>query len=573
MVASASRIGSLFLCVFLSFCATTSASELILLHGHIYTGNPKAPWADAIAISAGKIDAVGTDSEISARKDSKTKVIDLHGRTVIPGITDSHAHMLFGAMALHGINLSTPESSITADAPELLVEKIKNFAAGHPNEKILFGRADFGTTPPGTPSHVLLDRAVNDRPLILHNTSEHALWLNAKALEFAGIGDSPVANASEERYVVRDASGHPSGVLLEDAMEIVERAVMAALPREEKLALVRDASRYLNRFGITSVVNATGGLADLELYAASRDRGELTVRTRTSFGSVAVPHRYTSEFFEQLEKARSLYHDDWVSANLVKFFADGGTGMIPPIVYEPSEYKKLVMELDKRGFQVMTHALRSDSAHLVLDVYEAVAKANGPRDRRFRMEHGDIIPDEDMPRAGKDGVLVSMQPVFCCSDIGANFDPNDKTPTDRWQSLLKSGATVAFGSDWPCTWPPDPFVGMQQAVTRTVWKSAASSAILGGVFDGAGQGGAVETQLVYIPEEKLTFEQALNAYTRGGAYLNFAEAKAGTLEAGKFADLAVLAQNPFVAPASEISRTHVVLTMVGGKVVFSEMVQ
>jgi len=388
-----------------------------------------------------------------------------------------------------------------------------------------------------------------------------------------GIGDSLAANPSEERYIIRDASGHPSGVLLEDAMEIAERAVLAALTREEKLVLVRDASHYLNRFGITSVVNATGGMADLELYAAARDRVELTVRTRTSFGSVAVPHRFTAEFFDQVEKARSLYHDDWVSANLVKFFTDGGTGMIPPIVYDPSEYKRLVVELDKRGFQVMTHALRSDSAHLVFDTYEAVAKANGPRDRRFRMEHGDIITDEDLPRAARNSVLMSMQPVFCCSDIGGNFDPNDKTPTDRWQSLLQSGATVAFGSDWPCTWPPDPFVGMQQAVTRTVWKNSAASAILGGVFDGAGQGGSVETQLVYVPAEKLTIEQALSAYTRGGAYLNFTETKVGTLEVGKLADLAVLSQNPLAVSATDIGKTHVVLTIVDGKIVFNEMRQ
>ncbi|GAC1633148.1 MAG: amidohydrolase [Candidatus Acidiferrum sp.] len=570
MLANRSRKILQLACVLFVFCRATSASELILLHGHIYTGNPKAPWAEAIAITAGKIDAVGTDSEMAAHKEAQTKVIDLRGKTVIPGITDSHMHLFFGGMALHGINLSTPESSITADA---LAEKIKSFAANHPTEKILFGRADFGTTPPGSPSHSLLDKAVSDRPLIIHNTSEHALWLNAKALEFVGIGDSPTTNPLEERYVIRDASGHPSGVLLEDAMEIVERAVMAALTREEKLGFVRDAAHYLNRFGITSVVNATGNLADMELYAAARDRGDLTVRTRTSFGSVAVAHRFRPEFFEQLEKARTLYHDDWVSANLVKFFADGGTGMTPPLVYDPAGYKKLVMELDKRGFQVMTHALRSDSAHLVLDTYEAVAKANGPRDRRFRMEHGDIITDDDLPLPGKNGVLMSMQPAFCCSEIGANFDPNDKTPTDRWQSLAKSGATVAFGSDWPCTWPPDPFVGMQQAVTRTVWKSAASAAIVGGVFDGAGQGGAVETQLAYVPEERLSLEQALAAYTRGGAYLNFAETKTGTLEAGKFADLAVLSQNPFAVSATEISKTHVVLTIVGGKIVFNEMGQ
>jgi hypothetical protein len=551
--------------------ATLLASDTLLVHGHIYTGNPNAPWAEAIAVSGEKIDAAGTDKEILARRDAKTIVVDLHGKTVIAGITDSHMHLLFGAMALHGVNLSTPEASITQDSPEALIEKIKAYAADHANEKILFGRADFSTVPPGAPSHQLLDRAVPDRPLIVHNTSEHALWLNGKALAMAGIGDTPVADPREERYVIRDASGHPTGILLEDAMEIAERAAQAQISRDEKMAMLRDASRYLNRLGVTSITNATGSLADIELYAALHDRGELTVRTRTSFGSVAVNHHLTPQFLAGLEKTRSLYHDDWISANLVKFFLDGGTGMIPPLTYEPAEYRKLVLELDKRGFQIMSHALRSDTVRLALDAYEEAAKTNGPRDRRFRVEHADIVTAEDLPRFAKLPVIASMQPIFCCSDIGGNFDPQDKTATDRWQSLLQSGATLAFGSDWPCTWPPDPFVGMQQAVTRTVWRSATSSSLVGGVFDGAAQGGAAPTLLSYVPEERLTVEQAVNAYTRGSAYANFTDDRLGTLESGKLADLVVLSQDIFSAPHEQIGKTQVMLTMVGGKIVFNEM--
>jgi predicted amidohydrolase YtcJ len=547
------------------------AGDTLLIHGHVYTGNPKAPWAQALAITGTRIEAVGSDQEILRRQQAKSDVIDLHGQTVIPGISDSHTHMWFGAMELHGFNLSTPESSITPDNPDAIVAKIKAFAADHPNDKVLIGRADFGTVPPAVPTHELLDRAVSDRPVIIHNTSEHALWVNAKALAFAGITDQPVADRAEERNVIRDASGRPSGLLLEAAMELVERAVFAALSREEKLALLRDASHYLNTFGITSVVNATGSLPEIELYAALRDRGELTVRTRNSFGAVAVNHHLAPQFLADLEKARSQYHDDWVSANLVKFFTDGGSGMIPPLTYEPAEYKKLVMELDKRGYQIMTHALRGDSAHMVLDTYEEVEKANGPRDRRLRMEHAEIFPTEDLPRFAKLSVVVSTQPSFCCSDIGSNFDPQDKTPTDRWRSLEQSGATLAFGSDWPCTWPPDPFVGMQQVIRRTVWHSAAASAMVGGVFDGGGQGGAVPTLSSYVPEESITVEQAVNAYTLGSAYARFSENQLGTLVPGKEADLAVLSQDIFSAPAGGIAKIHVVMTMVGGKVVFTAM--
>ena len=212
----------------------TFASDTLLIHGHIYTGYPKAPWAQALAITGTRLDVVGTDQEVLGRRKAKTEVIDLQGRTVIPGISDSHAHMWFGAMAIHGVNLSTPESSTTPDNPDALVERIKAYAAHHSNDKVLFGRADFSTTPPSTPTHELLDRAVSDRPLVVHHVWEHALWLNAKALALAGIRDQPGADPEEEKGIIRDASGHPSGVLLEAAMEVMERAVATELSLEEK---------------------------------------------------------------------------------------------------------------------------------------------------------------------------------------------------------------------------------------------------------------------------------------------------------------------------------------------------
>ena len=363
---------------------TLFASDTVLIHGHIYTGNPKAPWAQALAITGTRIDAVGTDQEILTRKSAKTEVIDLQGRTVVPGFSDDHTHMWFGALELHGLNLSTPEASITPeDEPEGVVSRIKAYAASHPNDKVLFVRADFSTTPPSTPTHELLDRAVADRPVVVHNTAEHALWVNARAMALAGLTDQPVADPAEEKYIIRDARGHSSGVLMEAAQEVIERALADQLSRDEKLALLRDASHYLSSYGITSVTNATGDLAEIQLYAALRDRGQLTVRTKTSFGAVAVNHHLTPEFLADLDKARTLYRDDWVSANLVKFFVDGGTGLIPPLTYQPAEYKKLVLELDKRGYQIMTHTYRPDSSRLVVDTYEEVEKINGPRTGAF----------------------------------------------------------------------------------------------------------------------------------------------------------------------------------------------
>ncbi len=405
---------------------------------------------------------------------------------------------------------------------------------------------------------------------MIHNTSEHALWLNGAALELAGLTGRPLADPDEERGVIRDASGHPTGVLLEAAMQVAARPVAALIPTEQQLAMVQAATHYLNGFGITSVVNATGDLAEVRLYAALRDRGALTVRTRTAFGSVAVRQRLTPEFLADLEEARRLYHDDWVAANLVKFFADGSTGLIPPLVYAPQDYAALIMALDERGYQLMTHALRADSVHMILDTYERLVRAHGPRDRRLRIEHADLIDAADLPRFAALGVIADMQPTFCCGEDGGNFDPAEQIPSDRWQSLEQSGATLAFSSDWPCTWPPDPFVSMQQATTRQIWRSADTANIAGEPMDGAAQAGAAATGGVYVPAERITVEDAVRAYTRGSAYAAFADGEVGTLEVGKLADLAVLSQDIFAVGHEAIGGTRVTMTMVGGKVVYTK---
>jgi hypothetical protein len=548
--------------------STALAGDLLLVHGHIYTGNPHAPWASALSVSGARIEAVGTDAAVMTHRGRRAQVIDLHGQTVIPGIVDSHTHMLYGAYALHGMNLSTPESSITPEKPDLLIERLKAYAAAHPRDAVLFGRADFSTVPPSTPTHALLDRAVADRPVVIHNTSEHAVWLNSAALQMAGITDRPVADGDEERGVIRDASGHPSGVLLEAAMQLAARAVADRVPLEEKLAMVRAATRYLNSMGITSVVNATGDLAEIELYGTLRDRGTLTVRTRTSFGSVAVQHHLTPAFLADLDRARQLYHDDWVSANLVKFFADGGTGLIPPLVYAAHDYETMVMELDSRGYQIMTHALRADSVHMILDTYERLEQAHGPRDRRLRIEHADFVDAVDLPRFAKLSVIADMQPTFCCGENGGNLDPADDVPADRWQTLQQDGAVLAFSSDWPCTWPPDPFVSIQQTATRQAWKSADTANIAGEALDGAAQGGARATGAIYVPQERISVADAVRAYTQGSAFAAFSDKQVGTLEAGKLADLAVLSQDIFAVPPETIGKTRVVTTMVGGKIVY-----
>ena len=528
--------------IFVCACPTAWASDLLLLHGHVYTSNRKQPWAQAIAVSGSRIDAVGSNEEILRRKEAKTKIIDLANKTVIPGIVDSHTHMWFGALALHGFNLATPEVWVEPKDEMQLISRIQVYAASHPRDKVLFGRVQFAMSA----SHELLDRAVSDRPIVIHAPTEHAYWVNAKALELAGIGDNPAADPELEKFVERDKQGHPTGVLREAAMQLMERA----LPPQafsERMAWMREASLYLNSFGITSVTNATGNLSEIELLAGLHQKGQLTVRTRTAFGTVGAKHRLTPPFLADLEKARQMYHDDWVSANLVKFFADGA-GTAP--LYEPAEYTGLVLELDRRGYQIMTHALSPPAAHMVLDAYEQVEKENGPRDRRLRLEHAIRIAAVDLERLAKLGVSASMQAEFCCFNDAAG------THTNAWQTLEKSGANLAYGSDWPCTFPPDPMSAIQQSTLRVQRQ----------LFTAPSAAPRVPTYVSV--EERLTVEQAVDAYTRGGAYARFSEARIGSLEPGKEADLAVLSQDIFSVKSTDIGKTQVILTMVGGKTVF-----
>jgi hypothetical protein len=544
------------LAVSLAFSTSLSlpafAETTLYINGKIYTGAGPG-FAQAMAVTDEKIAAVGTTADIQKMRQNGTKVVDLHGSTVIPGFIDSHAHTLFGSMALHGLNLSTPEKAIWPDdQTDAFVAALKSFAAAHPNEKILFARANYDATKP--PNHEILDRAVPDRPLIVHNVNEHSIWVNAKTLALAGVTNKPHPDAAIEAGIMRDKDGSPIGVIREGSMEIIEQPVIAALSKDEKLEMLRQGTRFLNSFGITSVVNATGNLAEIELYAALRDRKELTIRTRTAFGAIAAPHHLTPQFLNDIETARTKYHDDWVSSNLIKFFMDGASGPWPPI-YTEKDFKALVSELDKRGFNIMTHALQADSAKTVLNAYEQVEQETGKNDHRFRMEHADRIMPEDMPRFAKLNVIASMQPSFCCSPA----NPNAKVPQDPWHTLLESGVKIAFSSDWPCTWPPSPLVGIEEATTREEWT---------GRGYGGAQSGRVKNGEVNTPSERLTVAQAVDAYTKGGAYASFWENKVGTLEPGKLADFAILSQDIFTVAPTEIGKTTVKETVVGGRTVY-----
>src|SRR3984893_325635 len=536
---------------------TSVAADILLTNGHVYTANPESPWAEAVAVRDEKIIAVGASANLASYRNAKTQVIDLQGRMAMPGIVDNHTHFLWGSYGLAGLQIRETRSF------DEMKKVAAQYAKAHPDEKWVWGSYGF-LTPPGTQAKKLLDEVFPDRPTSLLSGDGHNLWVNSKALEAAGIrSDTPNPAGNERGTIVRDASGEATGILEEGAKSLVLHVM--PITRDENLRRLKLGMVFASQHGVTSVVNATGDIPEMQLYDEMRKRGELTVRTTTAFAEdVGVRHTLSSEELADFEKARETYHDDWVRAGVIKFFADGvietsSAGMLEhyadkpgdrgSMLYTPEEFTRFFLELDRRGFQIMTHAIGDRSVRTILDAYETVEKQNRPRDRRFRIEHMEAVEPSDWARFGRLHVIAAFQP-WCCprSDQGQgkSLGPARLKESMAWQGIASAGGLISLGSDWTVE-SLDPFPIMQTALTRTA--------------NGKPPGG-------FFPEQDLSLDQILAGYTRNNAYAEFMEKQIGSLEPGKLADLIVISQDLTKVPAGTVASTKVLLTMVGGKVVW-----
>lgn len=539
-------------------------ADLLLLHGRVYTANTARPWAQAIAIRGSRILAVGADKDLDSYRRG-AQVIDLAGRMAMPGVIDSHLHFLEGSLALQQFAL---DDLYTVAG---IKQRIKEFAASHPEEPWLLGRGWLydAFKPSGLPDKRILDDIVPDRPVVVDCYDGHSIWVNSKALALAHITrDTPDIKEGREvvGIIVRDpATGEPTGVLKEQAAHLV-RDVIPASTRDEKLQALCAGLKEANSHGVTSVVNASGSLEEMELYSELRRRGELTVRMKTA---LMMTPQLNPATLAEFEKGRRRFHDEWLSAGVIKAFMDGvveshTAAMLQPYTddphlsgalnYTPEQFRTNVLELDRRHFQVMTHAIGDRAVRTALDAYEAAERANGTQDRRFRIEHIETINPADISRFGRLHVIAGMQPYHCYPEPNLfnvwarNIGPARLPYSFVWHDLAASGATLAFGSDWPVV-SLDPFIGIQNAVTRED-------------DNGNPPGG-------WVGEQKVTLDQSLAAYTRGAAYAEFEESTRGSLEPGKLADVIVLSQDLFNVAPLAIHKTHVQMTIVGGRVVYS----
>jgi predicted amidohydrolase YtcJ len=529
-------------------------ADLVLLSGKIWTGEASRPEAKALAVRDGRIVAVGGNREIEKWRGPKTKFLDAHGRRVVPGLIDSHTHMTMG-----GFNLLAVDLRHTKD-PADFTRQLAAFAGTRPPAQWLTdGAWDHEQWPnPALPTKDLLDPATGDRPTCLSRQDGHMMVCNSLALKLAKITrETPDPPGG---VIVHDASGEPTGVLKDAAMDAIG-AVRPARTRAELLEAFHAAMKHAGSVGVTSVQDLPGDPGDLDAWETLRDAGELSVR---------VNYRPSLSGWEKVvEKHRAMKNDDWLKVEGVKGYADGSLGSSTALFFQPfsddpknfgvyaaeaiplQKMEERVMGADRAGLQVEIHAIGDRANAEILDLYERVEKKNGPRDRRFRIEHAQHLRPADIPRFASLSIIASVQPYHAIDDgrwaekrIGSE---RCKT-TYAFRSLLDAGAKLAFGSDWDVA-PLSPVLGIYAAVTRRT-------------TDGKNPGG-------WFPEQRISVEEALRAYTATAAYAAFEEKEKGTLSPGKLADFVILSADPFTVRLEEIEKVSVDTTVVGGRVVYS----
>jgi len=542
------------MCLNLPFAAfaQNGAADLVIINANIRTMDAKRTVASSIAIIGQRIKAIGSDADVRLWIGPKTHVIDAKGKLVLPGFNDAHVHFTSGGMQLSLIDLRSAASQ------EEFAARIKAYVAKlKPGEWVLGGRWDHENWKPNDlPTRQLIDAVSPNNPVFVQRLDGHMAVVNSLALKLAGV--TKATKDVEGGLIVRDSQGEPTGVLKDTAMGLVSRIVPDAT-FEQKLNAAAAATDYAASLGVTSVQEA--GTPDVGVYHELLRSGRL--KTRIYAAGVL------SEWQRQGNAGiRAAFGSDMLRVGSLKGYSDGSLGSRTAWFFEPyhddaqtsgipradvlTTMKTDVASADKNGLQVMIHAIGDRSNATILDIFEQVARDNGAKDRRFRIEHAQHLRGQDIPRFGKLGVIASMQPVHLTDDgrwAGNRLDDKRLKGTYAFRTLLDSGAHVAFGTDWAVA-PLNPFFGIFAAVTRRT-------------TDNKNPNG-------WIPEQKITVDEAVRCYTAGSAYAEFQENEKGTLEVGKLADMIIVSDDIFAIDPVKIADAKVLLTVVDGKVVFEQ---
>jgi predicted amidohydrolase YtcJ len=537
----------------------SSPAELILDKASVYTLDESQPWAEAVAVAGGKIVYVGGSSGVSRFRGKNTKVIDLSGKTILPGFHDSHVHLVTGGIELEQCNLN----GLVTD--EEILARIRDYAVAHPEKPwIVGGGWDLPVFPEANPTKQELDGVVGERPAYLSAADGHSAWVNSRALEIAGVS-AATPDPENGRIERIPGSSEPSGTLRETAMGLVARFVPKPSPEEYQAGLTSGMA-LANRFGITSIIEASADGSILSAYGEANRRGRLTVRV---LASIHVDPDKGIEQIGNLTELRQKFRGRYFRATAAKIFADGvieshTAALLKPYIDRPEDQGKALLEqaafdrlavgLDRAGFQIHIHAIGDRAVRMSLDALEAAREANGPRESRHHIAHLELVDPADIPRFQTLGVVANFQPLWAYPDLYITkltepiLGPERSRRLYPIGSLVRSGAMVVGGSDWSVS-SLNPLEAIQVAVTRRVPGGSAGAA--------------------WLPDELIDLPTALAAYTINGAHLGHQEEITGSIETGKAADLVILDRNLFEIPSAEIHQVKVRMTLLEGKIVFS----
>ena len=532
-----------------SSAPSASAPTLAVVNARMWTGDPRRPWADALAAEGDRIALVGTSAEVKKLVKPSTRVVDAGGMMVVPGLIDSHVHFITGGFGLSSVQLRD------AKTPAEFIRRIKEYAATLPRGAwVTEGNWDHEQWGGELPRRDWIDSITPNNPVWINRLDGHMSLANSAALRAAGV-DANTADVAGGT-IVRGADHAPTGILKDNATSLVDRAVPEP-PAEVVDRAVDAAMRYVAGNGVTSVHNM-GTFADLAAFERAQHAGRMKTRIYA-----VVPLASWAQLRDTV-KARGR-GDHWLHIGGLKGFVDGSLGshtaaMLQPFTDAPNDIGLFVNTpahlyewtsgADKAGLQVIVHAIGDKAIRTQLDIYERVEHEDGPRDRRFRIEHLQHIAPADIPRVAPLGVIASMQPYHAIDDgrWAEKVIGHERAKTTyAFRSLLDAKVRLAFGSDWFVA-PATPIEGIYAAVTRRT-------------LDDKNPSG-------WIPEQKIGVEDALRAYTSNAAYAEFEEKDKGTLAKGMLADFVILDRDLTKIAPETIRDTKIVMTVVGGKLVY-----
>jgi len=534
-----------------------SAADLIITNARIWTVDKTRPQAESLAVLRDRIVAVGSSTEVDAWHGPQTKVIDAQGKLLLPGFNDAHVHFVDGGDHLQAVQLKD------AASPQEFAHRIEERAKTTPKGEWITG-GDWDEqkwSPPNLPTTQLVDPVTPNVPVWVNRYDGHESLANSVTLQLANItAKTPDPPGGE---IVRDAQGNPTGVLRDAAQDLVFK-VMPPMSREHRMRAIRRALEHAASLGVTSVQNMNPEYDDVKIYSELAEHSALTTRIYVApmetgwkdQAKVGVRHAFGTPFLRM--GAVKGYADGSLGSETAYFFdpftdAPKSHGLLSDEMHPPSAMRQRLQAADAAGLQLCIHAIGDRAISMILDIFEQIEKANGKRDRRWRIEHSQHLAAKDFARYARLGVIASVQPYHAIDDgrwAEKRIGPDRIKRTYAFRTFLDNGVRLAFGTDWSVA-PLSPMWTIYAAVTRAT-------------LDGKNPAG-------WVPDQKLTVPEAVEAYTMGSAYAEFQEKEKGSITVGKLADFVVLSDDIFKIPPAAIKDVKVEATFVGGKIVYGGM--